>query len=287
MSKGNFSTWDDAPIIPRSETSPRPLFEAFKRFSEELSGKDIDSRKPANMSRHEYLAMLALQSAEVAGALYRKNPQAHETKVQAWLSSSITMAKRLSLTMDAKYKGISQDDICNIIRLSLEPETIVRLPDILAEQYGVALIVQPGYTSMRMDGCALKLPDSRPMIGITLRYNRYDNFWFTLVHELAHLCLHDDHLDTPIVDDLDEAVTDDIEAEANAFARECFVPRREWRILYENRHSEAQLEKTCAGLGVHPDIVAGLIRFAAKDYKLYPRHHRTVDVKKILGFADV
>lgn len=287
MSEGNFSPWDDAPITPSSETSPRPLFEAFKRFSEELSGKDIDSRKPANMSRQEYLAMLALQSTEVAGVLYRKNPQAHETKVQAWLSSSITMAKRLSLTMDAEYKGISQDDIGNIIRLSLEPENIVRLPDILAEQYGVALIVQPGYTSMKMDGCALKLPDSRPMIGITLRYNRYDNFWFTLVHELAHLCLHYDHLDTPIVDDLDEAVTDDIEAEANAFARECFVPRREWRVLYENRHSESQLEKTCAGLGVHPDVVAGLIRFAAKDYKLYPRRHRTVDVKKLLGVADV
>lgn len=287
MSEGNFSPWDDAPIIPSSETSPQPLFEAFKRFSEELSGKDIDLRKPANMSRQEYLAMLAFQSTEVAGVLYRKNPQAHETKVQAWLSSSITMAKRLSLTMAAEYKGISQDDIGNIIRLSLKPENIARLPDILAEQHGVALIVQPGYTSMKMDGCALKLPDFRPMIGITLRYNRYDNFWFTLVHELAHLCLHDDHLDTPIVDDLDEAVTDDIEAEANAFARECFVPRREWRVLYENRHSESQLEKTCADLGVHPDIVAGLIRFAAKDYKLYPRRHRTVDVKKLLGFADV
>lgn len=287
MSKDNFSPWDDAPIIPSSETSPRTLFEAFKRFSEELSGKDIDSQRPANMSRQEYLAMLALQSTEVAGVLYRKNLRAHETKIQAWLSSSITRAKRLSLTMDAEYKGISQDDVSNIIKLSVEPESIVRLPDVLAEQYGVVLVIQPGYTSMKMDGCALKLPDSRPMIGITLRYNRYDNFWFTLVHELAHLCLHEDRLDTPIVDDLDEAITEDIEAEANAFARESFVPRREWRVLYENRHSDSLLEKTCAGLGVHPDVVAGLIRFAANDYKLYPSRHRTMDVKKLLGFADV
>ncbi|QXH95732.1 ImmA/IrrE family metallo-endopeptidase [Pseudomonas ogarae] len=287
MSEDNFSPWDDAPIIPSSEMSPQPLFEAFKRFSEELSGKDIDSRKSANMSRQEYLAMLALQSTEVAGVLYRKNPKAHETKIHAWLSSSITKAKRLSLMMDMRYKGISQDDISNITKLSLEPENIVRLPDILAEHYGVILVIQPGYTSMKMDGCALKLADSRPMIGITLRYNRYDNFWFTLVHELAHLCLHDDRLDIPIVDDLDESITQDIEAEANTFARDIFVPRREWRVLYENRHSDFQLEKTCASLGVHPDVVAGLIRFAAKDYKLYPSRHRTVDVKKLLGFADV
>lgn len=287
MSKDNFSPWDDVPVISRSDTSTRALFEAYKRFSQELSNKDIDSQRPESMSRQEFLAMLALQSTEVAGVLYRKNPQAHETKIQAWLSSSITKAKRLSLTMGEEYKGISQEDISSIIKLSVNPECIVDLPNILAEQYGVVLIIQPGYTSMKMDGCALKLPDSRPMVGITLRYNRYDNFWFTLAHELAHLCLHDDQLDTPIVDDLEEAVTEDIEAEANAFARESFVPRREWRVLYENRHSDSILEKVCADLGVHPDVVAGLIRFAAKDYKLYPNRHRTVDVKKNLGFADV
>ncbi|WAC45208.1 ImmA/IrrE family metallo-endopeptidase [Pseudomonas sp. SL4(2022)] len=287
MSEDNFSPWDDVPVISRSDISTRALFEAYKRFSQELSNKDIDSQRAENMSRQEFLATLALQSTEVAGVLYRKNPQAHETKIQAWLSSSITEAKRISLTMAAKYKGISQDDVSNIVKLSVNPECIVDLPNILAEQYGVVLIIHPGYTSMKMDGCVLKLPDSRPMVGVTLRYNRYDNFWFTLAHELAHLCLHDDRLDTPIVDDLEEIVTEDMEAEANAFARESFVPRREWRVLYENRHSDSMLERTCAGLGVHPDVVAGLIRFAAKDYKLYPRHHRTVDVKKLLGFADV
>jgi len=287
MSEDNFSTWDDVPILSGLGISPQPLFEAFKRFSEELPGKDIDSQKPANMSRQDYLAMLALQSAEVAGVLYRKNPKAHETKVHAWLSSAITKAKRLSLVMEVGYKGISQQDIIAILRLSLDPANTVLLPTILAEQYGVVLVIQPGYTSMKMDGCVLKLPDSRPMIGITLRYNRYDNFWFTLAHELAHLCLHDDQLDAPIVDDLDEAVTQDIEAEANLLARDSFVPRREWRILYENRYSDARLEQMCTSLSVHPDIVAGLIRFAAKDYKLYPRRHRTVDVKKLLGFADV
>lgn len=287
MGKDNFSPWDDAPVVPRADASARTLFEAFRRFSEELSNKDIDSQRPANMSRQEFLATLALQSNEVAGILYRKNSEAHEAKIQAWLSSSITKAKRLSLAMRTKFKGISQEDINTIIKLSAKPENIVNLPNILSEQYGVVLIVQPGYTSMKMDGCVLKLPDSRPMIGISLRYNRYDNFWFTLVHELAHLCLHSDQLDAPIVDDLEEVVTEDIEAEANSFARESFVPRREWRVLYENRHSDAMLEKVCADLGTHPDIVAGLIRFSAKDYKLYPSRHRTVDVKKLLGFVDV
>lgn len=287
MSKDNFSPWDDAPVISRSDASTRTLFETYRRFSHELSNKDIDSQRPSHMSRQEFLATLALQSTEVVGALYRKNPKAHETKIQAWLSSSVTKAKRLSLTMNTEYKRISQEDISKITKLSVSPELIVDLPNILADQYGIVLIIQPGYTSMKMDGCALKLPDSRPMIGLTLRYKRYDNFWFTLAHELAHLCLHDDQLDTPIVDDLDEDVTEEIEKEANLLARECFVPRREWRVLYEKRHSDSTLERICADLEVHPDVVAGMIRFAAGDYKLFPYRHRAADVKKLLGFADV
>jgi HTH-type transcriptional regulator/antitoxin HigA len=286
MSKDNFSPWDDAPVISHSGGSSRTLFEAYQRFSHELTDKDIDSQRPADMSKQQFLATLALQSTEVAGVLYRKNPEAHDTKIQAWLSSSVTKAKRLSLTMRTEYKGISQEDIVSIAKLSVNPEKVIDLPSTLAERYGIVLIIHPGYTSMKMDGCVLKLPDSRPMIGLTLRYKRYDNFWFTLAHELSHLCLHGDQLDTPIVDDFDEDVTEEIETEANLFARECFVPRREWRVLYENRHSDSTLEKMCAGLEVHPEVVAGMIRFAAKDYKLYPSRHRAADVKKLLGFVD-
>lgn len=287
MSKDNFSPWDDAPIISHSGPSSRALFEAYQQFSHELTDKDIDSQRPADVSRQQFLATLALQSTEAAGVLYRKNPKAHDTKIQAWLSSAIAKAKRQSLVMCKEYKGITQEDIVNIARLSVSPERVVDLPHILAEQFGVVLIIHPGYASMKMDGCALKLPDSRPMIGLTLRINKYDSFWFTLTHELAHLCLHDDQLDTPILDDIEEEATEEVEKEANLFARECFVPRREWRVLYEKRNSDSTLERICADLGVHPDVVAGMIRYAAGDYKLFPYRHRAANIKKILGFADV
>lgn len=40
-----------------------------------------------------------------------------------------------------------------------------------------------------LDGAALQLADGTPVIGLTLRYDRVDNFWFCLLHELAHaLC---------------------------------------------------------------------------------------------------
>ncbi len=41
-----------------------------------------------------------------------------------------------------------------------------------------------------LDGAVLKLPDGTPVIGLTLRYDRVDNFWFCLLHELAHVGRH-------------------------------------------------------------------------------------------------
>ena len=47
-----------------------------------------------------------------------------------------------------------------------------------------------------LDGAAFWL-DERPAVGLTLRYDRIDSFWFTLMHELAHLAEgeHVNHLD--------------------------------------------------------------------------------------------
>ncbi|MDT4843539.1 hypothetical protein FQZ97_774730 [compost metagenome] len=232
------------------------------------------------------MASLSLRSSEVSGVLFRKNSSAHETKIQAWLASTIYRANIIALEVAREFSGITPEDIQSLVSLSLTPERIVELPEILARRHGIVLVIRPGYPSMKMDGCALMLPSGNPMIGLSLRYNRYDNFWFTLVHELSHICLHLEHLDNPIIDDLDEAAGDDIEIEANSLARESFVPRREWRILYEKRYDEALLSRVCEQIGTHPDIVAGLIRYAANNYKLYPSHHRAIDLKSILGFKD-
>ncbi|NJL20730.1 MAG: hypothetical protein HC895_07860 [Leptolyngbyaceae cyanobacterium SM1_3_5] len=40
-----------------------------------------------------------------------------------------------------------------------------------------------------LDGAALLLPDGTPVVALTLRYDRIDNFWFVLLHELGHILL--------------------------------------------------------------------------------------------------
>ena len=56
--------------------------------------------------------------------------------------------------------------------------------------HGIALVIERHLPRTHLDGAALCLLDGRPVIGLTLRYDRIDNFWFSLMHELAHVSLH-------------------------------------------------------------------------------------------------
>ena len=71
---------------------------------------------------------------------------------------------------------------------------------------------------------------------MSLRFARYDQFWFTLMHELSHICLHIDLLDSPIIDSLydsednpiENIEEDEIEDQANMLARLSLIPRNIW-----------------------------------------------------------
>jgi HTH-type transcriptional regulator/antitoxin HigA len=94
-------------------------------------------------------------------------------------------------------------------------------------ELGIATVVMPPLPRTFLDGAAMVSPSGVPVVGLTLRHDRIDNFWFTLLHELCHLCLHYEILvetHVAFVDDM-EIHSDDIrEQEADALARESLIP---------------------------------------------------------------
>ena len=75
--------------------------------------------------------------------------------------------------------------------------------DFLAK-HGIPLIIEPHLPHTYLDGAAILVFSDRPIIGMTLRHDsRLDNFWFTLMHELAHVALHSGQENTEFIDDLD------------------------------------------------------------------------------------
>jgi HTH-type transcriptional regulator/antitoxin HigA len=111
------------------------------------------------------------------------------------------------------------------------------------------------------------------VIGLTLRYDRIDNFWFTLFHELGHVKMHlgsepgDGFLDS----DIDSVSENQIEREADQFALNAFIAEEEWDRLGSLCRAD-EIRAAARHLAIHEAIIAGRLRREAGDY----RKHRTL-----------
>ena len=56
-----------------------------------------------------------------------------------------------------------------------------------SDRHGIPLVIERHLPRTYLDGAALRLGDGRPVVALTLRYDRIDSFWFCLLHELAHV----------------------------------------------------------------------------------------------------
>jgi HTH-type transcriptional regulator/antitoxin HigA len=121
------------------------------------------------------------------------------------------------------------------------------------------------------------LPDGTPVVGLTLRYDRIDHFWFCLLHELAHVARHLSTSECMIVDDLDlrggePNPEDRIEREADDMARKALIPDRLWdQSPIVGKATAANVNALAERLKIHPAIIAGRIRFEKNNYKLLSR----------------
>ena len=72
---------------------------------------------------------------------------------------------------------------------------------------GVNFFVLSHLPKTYLDGAAFlyeKNGVENPFIVYTARYDREDNFWFVIAHEIAHILLHYDFLSNPFFDDMDD-----------------------------------------------------------------------------------
>jgi HTH-type transcriptional regulator/antitoxin HigA len=185
----------------------------------------------------------------------------------AW--SAQIMREALSDKPAVRYRsGVVDDDFMrHIARLSWSAQGPLLAREFL-NQHGISLIIERHLPRTYLDGAALLVDLDHPVIGMTLRYDRLDNFWFCLMHELAHIRLHLHSDQGAFYDDL-EAEGDARETEADELAREVLVPRAAWEnsaaCTLRSQDAAISLAKR---LNVHPAVVAGRMRREARDFTL-------------------
>lgn len=133
-----------------------------------------------------------------------------------------------------------------------------RVPPLL-QDLGVHFVIVPHLSKTYLDGAAFRL-DGNPLVALTLRHDRIDNFWFTLLHELAHIVA--DH-QGGYLDDLDEEADTPEEIEANRLARDWLIDRDELQAFVNATDPYFSREKIIAFAEYvqrHPGIVLGRLQ---------------------------
>lgn len=238
-------------------------------------------------SLHDSKRIAELYSHRVQsnGQLFRKNKAADDQLVLVWQSKVLLDAvSNFTSGKLKKYQGIDEDHLKHLVQLSIDSENIKNMPALLSK-FGIILIYQPALAGMRLDGSVTVLPSGNPVIGMSFRYSRVDNFWFTLMHELAHIYLHYDQLEKPILDSFDDidSQAEDIEIQANRFSKFTLVNKVSWRNCKPKyTKKESDVLEYANQIGVHPAIVAGLLQREMRDYTIFRSIVDATDVRELV-----
>ncbi len=199
----------------------------------------------------------------------RTGRQNDDYALRAWHIRVATLAAREELPA-FDIKSIDDDFLHRLVSLSYFDEGPKLAREFLRKS-GIHVIMERHLPKTRLDGAALCLPNGEPAVALTLRHDRLDNFWFTLLHELAHVKLHLYAEEAcTFYDDLDEASDDGPEQQADAFAMEALVPASVWKSAGSRRNiTQDTLVKTAERLRVHPAVLAGRVRFEKRNYRLF------------------
>lgn len=182
---------------------------------------------------------------------------------QAWLCRARRLAPATRVTAPFSKKRVPRL-VRELHTLAEAPESVRLVPRMLSEHGIHFLLIEP-LAGTRIDGAAFWIERS-PVVVVSLRYDRIDHFWHTLMHELGHI-LYDEGslLDQDIVSDKGQVVGEkpDYEDRANDFAANALVPKDRMddfitrvRPLFSARRVQA-FART---MGVHAGIVVGQLQ---------------------------
>jgi HTH-type transcriptional regulator/antitoxin HigA len=162
-----------------------------------------------------------------------------------------------------KAFAASLSTLKNLLR---NPEDTRQVPKVLAEA-GVRFLVVETLPQTPIDGACLWLDEKSPVIAVSLRFDRVDGFWFTLLHECMHVKQKDGLdggalLDKNLVCESTGHSGDKpaIERLADEFAANFSIPNSEldnFILRVKPLFSKVKIQGLAARLGIHPGIVAG------------------------------
>jgi HTH-type transcriptional regulator/antitoxin HigA len=188
----------------------------------------------------------------------------------AWRIAVLSKARRQRPSKGYIEGTITADWLKDLAKLSKFEQGPRLAQEFLADS-GIVLVIEEHFKKTYLDGAAM-LDDELPIVALTLRHDRLDNFWFALMHELVHVQKHlkknSSHLF--IADNLDDKTRSSLEErEADDGAREALIPLAEWNSSAVKVMPTAENVIALANkLRIHPAIVAGRVRYETNNWRI-------------------
>ena len=209
----------------------------------------------------------------------------------AWLYRVRSIASEM--LVPRYQEGGADGAIGKLKQLLASAEEIRRAPKILAEA-GIRFLIVESLQSAKIDGVCFWLNEQAPVVALSTRFDRIDNFWFVLRHELEHVRRRHG-MQTAILDtELEgakagtgEGIAEE-ERQANEAAAEFCVPRKMLDAFIARKNpffAERDVLAFSNMIKVHPGLIAGQVRHKTGKYNLLGHH--LIKVRSIVAPSSV
>ncbi len=255
--------------LEKIDWSKFPIREMYKRgWLEGYSGSLDAALRNTESLVEDYITSVSRKPAVALHSMkVRSGSSVDKFSLLAWECRVIALAKRADVGERYRPELLTSECIAELVRSSALPNGPACARTIL-QKAGIPLVVESHLPSTHLDGAAILYDGYLPIIGLTLRYDRLDNFWFVLFHEIFHVLKHlQKGAIEGVFDDLDASDEDKSEVEADKLTGEVLIPAAIWsRALARYVRSPQSVKMLAEQLGISSAIVAGRIRYEARNY---------------------
>ncbi|MCY4417932.1 MAG: helix-turn-helix domain-containing protein [Chloroflexi bacterium] len=226
-----------------------------------------DSRNPEVLENNvrSYLGIESLKDDPMIlpHAARKSSPYDEVSPAQTvWLIRARQLAERLVAKPFAS--GRFRKSLDNLRPLLRHPEEIRMVPNVLAEG-GVRLVVVESLKGAKLDGACFWIDPKSPVVALSMRYDRIDYFWHTLMHELGHIHHGDGFsVDKDVMPREEHSDRPENERQADAFAVSKLVSQEnldDFILRVGPLYSKQRLLGFANVEQVHPGIVLGQLHY--------------------------
>ena len=238
-----------------------------------FGGKSLDKYSKGELLK-EFFASLGgnLQPAALfrKGISHRSAPGTDTSVLKAWMVRILEKSRKIKTSIKYKHGVINIAFMHDLIKLSIKEDGPLLACECL-RKLGIKVVIERHLPKTYLDGATILTEKDNPIIGITIRHDRLDNFWFTLMHELAHVARHYNQdinvfYDEKLLEKNRGEITV-VEREADEWAEESILPESKWEISNAKITPTPMATQSLANeLGIHVAVVAGIIRYKHQNF---------------------